>query len=63
MIRTVYAHIDGNKIKFSFRPGGSVVGQFEQCEYDEQITWHWHPSSGSGAGPSQEWLYWNCPQS
>lgn len=63
MQRIVYAHIDGNKIKFSFRPDAkaSVAGQFEQSEYDEQVTWHWHPVPGSGRQPSQEWLYRNFP--
>ena len=60
----VYTHIDGRKIRFSFRysPRASVAGHFEQREYDGEITWQYRQSPGLSHQPTQEWLYKNSPQ-
>jgi len=64
MTKKVYAHLNGNKVTFSFRSSAkaSIAGQFEQTEYDEQTYWHYRPSPGLSNQPSQKWLYKNWPR-
>jgi len=60
---TVYSYAPTfSKCGFRHFKGASVAGEFQLCEYDEQLYWHWVPLAGSESGPSQEWLYRNEPR-